>query len=345
MFKLFYSLKHTPSNIILSRTDSIGDMILTLPMAKILKEHFKNIDVYFLGKEYTRDVVQACSYSSGFIELNDFLNNDISINGQRPEAIIHVKPETKIAVKAKQLNIKFRIGTTNRLYHWTTCNKLVALSRKKSSLHEAQLNLKLLAPLGIKKIFSYDEIIAAYSLNNLKPLQQEFASLIDAHKYNIILHPKSRGNAREWDLRNYINLVRMLNKERYKIFISGVEADKPFVKPLMDEVGKLITDIQGKIPLNQFMPFIAACDGLVACSTGPLHIAAAVGIDAFGIYPPIKPLHAGRWGPIGKKAQVFTLHKDCNDCKKNQQPCTCIMSISVQTILNAIEKQATIKFS
>ena len=334
-----------PSNIIISRTDSIGDMILTLPVAKILKDHFQNIQVFFLGKEYTRDVVQACSYSDGFIEVNEFLNNDVLINDKRAEAIIHVKPENKIAKRAKQLNIKLRIGTTNRLYHWTTCNKLVALSRKKSNLHEAQLNLKLLAPFGIHNTFSYDEIIAAYGLDNLQPLQNNFAALIDQSKYNIILHPKSRGNAREWDLKNYIAIVRMLDSQRYKIFISGVEADKPFVQPLLDEVGALVTDIQGLMPLDQFMSFIAACDGLVACSTGPLHIAAATGIDAYGIYPPIRPLHAGRWGPIGKKAQVFTLNKICNDCKNNRQPCTCIMSILPAAIFSAIEQQAAIKLS
>ena len=320
-------------------------MILTLPMAKLLKEKFKNIKVYFLGSLYTRDVVEACSYSDGFIEMDYFLNNNTLVEGNVPEAIIHVKPKSQIAKRARKLNIKWRIGTTNRLYHWATCNQLIRLNRKNSTLHEAQLNLKLLKPLGIDKVFSFNEIADAYGLTNLQPLQKEFASLIKQNKYNLILHPKSRGNAREWPLKFYIDLIQLLDAERYNIFISGVEADKPFLQPLFDEVKKPVTDIVGKMPLGQFISFIAACDGLVACSTGPLHIAAAVGINAYGIYVPIKPMHPQRWAPIGKKAHVFCLDKYCSNCKNNIKPCTCIIAITPQMILNKIEESAALNLA
>ncbi len=320
-------------------------MVLTLPMAKILKDYFKDIKVYFLGKEYTRAVVQACSYIDGFIEVNDFLNNSVLINDRRPEAIIHVKPERAVAKRAKQLNIKLRVGTTNRFFHWTTCNKLVALSRKNSNLHEAQLNLKLLAAFGIKKNFSFDEIIDAYGFDNFQPLKEKHAQLIDSDKYNIILHPKSKGSAREWGLDNFEALIYLLDKTRYKIFISGTESEKKELAPLLNKVADNITDVTGTMALHQFISFIAACDGLVACSTGPLHIAAAAGIDAYGIYPSIKPLHPGRWKPLGKKAQVFSLNKDCNDCRNMTQKCTCIKSIKVHDIFNAIQQQAVLKLT
>ncbi|RYG01290.1 MAG: glycosyl transferase family 9, partial [Chitinophagaceae bacterium] len=42
-----------PENIIISRTDSIGDVVLTLPMAKIIKQQFPDCRIAFLGKEYT----------------------------------------------------------------------------------------------------------------------------------------------------------------------------------------------------------------------------------------------------------------------------------------------------
>lgn len=62
--------------------------------------------------------------------------------------------------------------------------------------------------------------------------------------------------------------------------------------------------------LKQFISFIAAADGLIAASTGPLHIAAALGKVALGIYPPIKPMHPpGRWAPLGKNASYLVLEK------------------------------------
>ena len=331
------------SNIVLSRTDSIGDMVLALPTAKVLKDHFPDTKIYFLGREYTRPVVNACKYADGFIGLDDFLNKKLIIDNRQLQAIVHVKPFAAAAKRAKQLHIPLRIGTTNRLYHWTTCNRLVKLSRKKSNLHEAQLNLKLLQPFGIKKEFSPEEISNSYGLEKLQPLKEEFSSLIDNNKYNLILHPKSRGSAREWGLKNFIHLIHQLDTNNYKIFISGTAAEKKLVQPLLDEVPGLVTDITGAMQLEQFMSFISKCDGLVACSTGPLHIAAALGKDALGIYAPMRPLYAGRWGPVGKNAEVFVVNKICRDCAKNAMPCHCTEEVEPEWIKTSLDNRMRIQ--
>src|SRR5258708_7393214 len=139
-------LKQVPDNIIISRTDSIGDVVLTLPVAGILKKYFPGIKIGFLGRSYTRPVIEASQYVDDFIDAKDFLNSDVTVCGQRPQAILHVLPAPAIALRAKKQAIPLRIGTTNRPYHWFSCNTLVKLSRKNSLLHEAQLNLKLLEP-------------------------------------------------------------------------------------------------------------------------------------------------------------------------------------------------------
>ena len=99
------------------------------------------------------------------------------------------------------------------------------------------------------------------------------------------------------------------------------------------------------MPLSEFITLISLCDGLVANSTGPLHIAAALGKDAIGIYPPMRPIHPGRWAPLGVHAQALVLDKECSDCRGNPHECHCIMSIEpalVAAILNKnIEKKLT----
>ncbi len=116
------------------------------------------------------------------------------------------------------------------------------------------------------------------------------------------------------------------------------------MQPLFDAAGDNVTDICGKLSLSQFISFIHECNGLVACSTGPLHIAAVSGIEAYGIYPPIKPMHPGRWAPIGKKAEVFVLNEDCNDCRTNSAACHCIKEITPLHIKDALEKNRKLLF-
>jgi len=307
-------------------------------MAKAIKVHFPYTKVFFLGREYTRPIVEACIYADGFIELNDFLKKDFLIDHKTPDAIVHVKPLNAVAKHAKKLNIKWRIGTTNRIFHWNTCNKLVKLSRKKSDLHEAQLNLKLLKSLGIRTNFSLAEIQDLYGLEKLKSLDENYAALVDKNKYNLILHPKSRGSAREWGLDNFELLISLLDKTQYKIFISGTAEEKKLVQPLLDKVETMVIDITGKMSLPDFMSFIAQCDGVVACSTGPLHIAAALDKDALGIYAPLHSIRPQRWGPVGKHAEAFVVNRQCSDCYKNKMACHCIHEINSSVIKEALDK-------
>ena len=325
-------------NIIISRTDSIGDVVLTLPVAAVLKKHFPGITVGFMGKAYTKAVIDACRYVDAFIDVNDFINQPVSINGQPPEAILHLFPDAAVAKRAKELQIPVRIGTAHRLYHWFTCNKLVFFSRRRSSLHEAQLNLKILHPLGIYDRLSPEALGNLYGLDKLQPLPAAMVPLLQPHKYNVILHPKSRGSAREWGLDHFITLIQLLDPNRYAIFISGTAEDRTSLQPLFDAVGNRVTDITGRMNLDEFIAFIAQCQGLVANSTGPLHIAAALGKDAYGIYPPMRPIHPGRWAPLGAKAKVFVTNKKCSDCRQPGVPCKCILEISAVQLKEAIDQ-------
>jgi len=328
-----------PENIIISRTDSIGDVVLTLPMAKIIKEKFPDCRIAFLGKEYTKPVIRACTFIDQFISLNDFMNKKVLVAGAAPQCIIHVLPHKAVARRAKDVGIKLRIGTTNRIFHWTTCNKLVKLSRKNSDLHEAQLNLKLLSPLGITNDFSLSKIQHDFGLNRIQPLGPSLARLIDPLKYNIILHPKSQGNGREWGLSNFIALINLLETDRFNIFVSGTEAERPLLQPIFDHVPGRVTDLTGQMDLYQFMSFINRCDGLVASGTGPLHLAAALGKDAFGIFPPMRPIHPGRWAPLGERAKVFVADKPCGKCRKNPADCECMTAIQPIAVMEELEKR------
>jgi heptosyltransferase III len=332
-----------PENIIISRTDSIGDVVLTLPMAKILKEKFPGSTIVFLGKEYTKPVINACTYVDQFISLNDFMNKPVLISGKRPQCIIHVLPHKAVAGRAKDIGIPLRIGTRNRIFHWTTCNRRVKLSRKKSDLHEAQLNLKLLAPLGITEEFSLAQIMNSFAMDRIQPLAPSLAAMLDATRYNVILHAKSQGNGREWGLPNFMTLIDLLEERKFKIFISGTDAERPLLQPLFDHAPGRIVDITGKMDLYQFISFIKRADGLVASGTGPLHIAAALGKDALGIFPPIRPIHPGRWAPLGPNVKVFVSAKSCDECKKMPMKCHCISDIEPLQVSAELEKNFNVR--
>ena len=335
------SYKH----IIISRTDSIGDVILTLPIAGLLKEVFPSSRISFLGRTYTRPIIDLSKNIDDFLNWDDFEDMDFSqqvkeLKKTQADLIVHVFPVWRIACVAKKAGIKDRLGTTNRFFHWLNCNKLVAMSRRRSDLHEAQLNIKLIKSLtGIEEL-PLDKITGYLGLGSPAHLKDELSEMFDNSRFNLILHPKSKGSAREWGLENYKKLVKILPDDRFRIFITGTGEEGRLIHEsglFSDNPG--LVDLTGRLTLPELISVINKADGLLAASTGPLHIAAALDKHALGIYPPIKPMHPGRWAPIGKNASWLVLDKSCNDCRKGKD-CSCIREISPEQVRDHFTKIA-----
>jgi ADP-heptose:LPS heptosyltransferase len=190
--------------------------------------------------------------------------------------------------------------------------------------------MKLLAPLGIPTDFTIPELAVYSGFEKTEMLKPEYSALIQPDKFNLILHPRSKGSAREWGLDNYSKLIELLPAEKFKIFISGTQEEGDSMRDFIERNTKA-TSLCGMLSLGQLISFIASSQGLVAASTGPLHIASALGKKAIGIYSPMKPIHPGRWAPIGFHSHFFAKNLSCSDCRKSGD-CHCIREISPESV-------------
>ena len=329
------------NSILLSRTDSLGDVILTLPMVGILKKQFPKIKIYFLAKNYAKAIIDATENIDEFVSFDELenLEKDKQIDffrGLKIDALIHVFPNKLVARLAKKAGISVRIGTSHRLFHWTTCNAFVKLGRKNSALHEAQLNLELLNPLEVNIKYSLEELHRFYGFTKVKELPEQLLNILSKDKKNIILHPKSKGSAREWGLENFQRLINILPDNEYKVFVTGTQDEGNLMQEFLKENKERVTDLTGRMLLDELVSFISKADALVAASTGPLHIAAATGIKAIGIYAPMRPIHPGRWMPLGKNATHIVKEEYCDDCRKSKV-CKCIVDITPQQVLEKLK--------
>lgn len=325
--------------IMISRTDSIGDVVLTLPLAGVIKKFYPNSKIIFLGKTYTKPVVALSEHIDEFInwdELQKTSNPVDELKKFNADVFIHVFPNKEIAKMVKAANIPLRIGTFGRLHHILTCNKKILFTRKKSELHESQLNLKLLSPLGITQHFELNDLTSFYGFSKIPTLKPELKNIIDNNRKNIILHPKSKGSAKEWGLDNYLQLAELLPKDQFKVFISGTEEEGKLIGNTF-KFDENIVSLIGKLSLTDFIAFIANTNGLVAASTGPLHIAAALNKKAIGLYSPKRPIHPGRWKPVGQHAQAVVFEPTCEKCSKGLD-CNCISKIEPETVVKLLSK-------
>ncbi len=325
-----------PQNIVISRTDSIGDVALTLPMAGILKEKFPDAKIIFLGDTYTAPIIECSVHIDEIWIWSDikalpdeaqkmwFRNRSIDV-------FIHVFPRREIARLIQKSGIPHKIGTSHRLFHLLTCNHRVNFTRKNSELHEAQLNIKLLKPLGINTTYSLPELTQYCGFEKIQPLNSDFESLFDPKKFNLILHCKSKGSALEWGVDRFIELAKTLKQSEFNVFFTGTEEESKFFREKLPNQDN-IYDLSGKMSLDQLVAFISKADGLIAASTGPLHIAGLTNIHAIGLFTPKKPLHYGRWQPLGRKVQII----EEKEISERQQPLNIEVRLISETLMKII---------
>lgn len=328
--------------ILLSRTDSIGDVMLTLPMAGFIKKYLADSVIHFLGRSYTKAVIESSEHIDEFINWDEFEGLELTeiakaFSEKKYDVIIHVFPNRKIAQSMKQAGIKMRIGTAGRFFHLAYCNKLVKFTRKKSDLHEAQLNLKLLKPLSIPTESSIEELIKLTGFTKFPQPGDLVKSLVKQDKINLILHPKSKGSAVEWGLENFSVLMKMLPSNQFHLFVSGTEEDKKSIGNALPLDQENVTSLLGKLSLTEFISFISLSDGLISASTGPLHISAALGKVAIGLYSSRKPIHPGRWRPIGINAHAIVYDENCSKCGQGKS-CDCILKIDPRKVVDALNQ-------
>lgn len=325
--------------IVISRTDSIGDVMLTLPMLVWLKEKYPSAELVFLGSGYTKSVIDCFSVVDHFV---DWKAIEQMPSGQRIEAFrhleadvfIHVFPVKEIAALAKKARIPMRIGTSHRTFHLLNCNHRVNFTRKRSDLHEAQLNFELLRPLGLSEIPSLEtiqEMISAFKVPTVE-LPSEIEEQLSKAKKTAILHPGSQGSAVEWPLDKFIELASELEKRSYTVFFTGTEKEGDAFRSKLPKSERII-DTSGKMNLDQLICFISRNQNLIACSTGPLHIAGFTGIRTIGLFSPRKPIHPGRWAALGSDTVMLVNDPNCPNCKKGSA-CDCIQQITVERVLS-----------
>jgi heptosyltransferase-3 len=322
--------------VLLSRTDGIGDVVLTLPLAGLFKRERPGWRAEFLGQRYTRPVIERSCYVDAFHDWDALAalprrQRLAWARRQRFDAVLHVFPRRDIASWAQAAGIPVRVGTTHRFYHFWTCNRWIALSRRRSSRHEAELNLAVAEPLLGKTRVAIDEVPSLYGLTPRAPLPSDIADLLDPRRFNLALHPLSKGPGREWPTSNFLELAKSLDVEHFQVFVTGGASERDRLEPWFPAGDPRVVNLAGRLSLDELISFLASVDGFVGAGTGPLHLAAALGRHTLGLFPPLEPIHPARWRPLGAHAQTVCVAKRCRTCRHGGE-CACMAAISVAEV-------------
>ncbi len=323
-------MKAAPKKILIIRSDRIGDVVLTLPMAEILKKE-EGAEVWFMGRDYTADLIKASPFVDGFLSREAIDKGTISgavqkLKEYRFERVFVVSPDFRIALICKLAGIPTRTGTGYRWYSFLFNDKVFE-HRKTAERNELEYNLRMI-PWSGEYTYNVDTIKLIAPFDKFKP---------DRSKVVTIIHPGSGGSAADLPVGRYREITQLLfNDGRFDIYITGSDAEKGKCFEVRGETDAVV--LAGQLDLKELTAFIKESDLFISNSTGPLHIAAATGCFTVGFYPKVTQCSAERWGPWTTRRLIFTPEIECHDCTLKQcARLDCMNSIDSEKVVTAIK--------
>lgn len=333
-----------PKNILIVRTDRVGDVVLSLPLAAILKKHFPACRVTFLLRNYTQDIAKNNPYIDSVLILKEnngkipVWENINQIKNCKFDSSIIVYPTLITALIVFLSRIKIRIGSGYRWYSFLF-NKKIFEHRKYAEKHELEFNVNLLKIFGIEESISPEnaEFNIKIDSNELEKVKNILVdSGVNLEKKTIIIHPGSGGSAIDLPIEKFARLTKNLNLlNNVNLIISGSKSEFNICKSVTGNSNAI--NLSGKFSISELICLIDLCDVFISNSTGPIHIAAALGKYTVGFYPKILACSPTRWGPYTKNKVVFSPEIECSDCTREQcERLNCMNSIDIENVTKKI---------
>ncbi len=330
--------------ILIVRTDRLGDVILTLPMLPALRSRYPGAYIAMLLRRYTGAIIEGNPYVDELLwydngaELIPFAQMRRILKERKFEAVVVVYPTLRLAWLVFRAGIPLRVGTGYRYYSFLF-NRRVFEHRSDARRHEVEYNLNLLrelqCPLPVKPEFFID--IPQAVVNGVE--ERIVSAGIRPGGELVILHPGSGGSAREWGVEQFGRLAARLSEHPgVHVAVTGSREEAGLAEEVVRLSGGKALSMAGKLGLKELSAFIRMSSLFVSNSTGPIHVAAAMGIPIVGLYPQHTPMSARRWGPYSDRKVIFTPAKpaDCDECSgRKGEPCECMQSISVDQVYQA----------
>jgi ADP-heptose:LPS heptosyltransferase len=294
--------------ILIVRTDRIGDVLLTTPLSRRLRERFPEAHIAWLVRSYTAPLLQQNpDVDEVLVDRDESGNRLIQLlkAGNFDTAII-AYPRWRTAWAVWRAGIPLRIGPASKWYS-VFFNRRVWQHRSEGKKHEADYNLDLLQPLGVP----FQRTATRFELTSDERAWAR--TVLEGHRISfqkpvICLHPGSGGSSERWPLANFMELGDRLQEAGCDVIVTGGPGEN-YQNIMIDNMRRIPVFIAaGSVSLRQLAAIMSQVDLMVSNSTGPLHLAVALGLPTVSIYSPIPTCHPRRWGPYPSYVEMSSDH-------------------------------------
>ena len=302
-------------NILIVRTDRMGDVVLTTPVFKVLRKAYPQSRISVLVQAKNKDLLLGNPYVDELI-IYDREGKHSSIIKCAPLVweLYQKKFDCAIIFHTKMRSntlcflagIPCRIGYKNKkfeclLTHGIEDTKHLGLK------HEVEYCLDILRAMNIPVSEERELFIP------LQPKAEQWMSNWLSGRYDpehnrlVVIHPGASSPTKCWPARSFARLINCL-LERYavKIVLIGGKENQKISKEITSQVSRPVYDLTGCTSVAQTASLLKRSDLLISNDSGPVHVAAAAGTHVISLFLRDQPgINPQRWKPLGQKSYAL----------------------------------------
>jgi heptosyltransferase-1 len=343
----------TPRSLLIVRLGSMGDIIHTLPAVTALRQAFPEVSLGWVIEERWAELLCTLPEPrSGLRSASRPLVDRIHTVNTKAwrRSLFSTQTWEEIAAGLSELRAqRYEVAVdfqgaarSAMLSYWSGADVVYGFAQPRENVatmfytrqvigrggHVVEQNLSLAEavarePLSMPKVvFPHDEAAEKQCQERLKGVD-DFA----------LLNPGAGWGAKQWPAERYGEVARRLAEDGVKSLINF----GPGEEPLMQAVESASKDVAKGVAssLTELVALTRRARLFIGGDTGPMHLAAALGIPVVAIFGPTNP---ARNGPFGTRSIVLRSPISPTTHSRRAQPDPGLLEISVDEVVAAARK-------
>lgn len=343
--KVISKIPQDLKRILIVRTDRIGDVLLSTPVIKAIRERYPNAFLAMMVSAYAREIIEGNPYLDQVIIYDKDTKHKTwissikfakDLNKKKFDLALVLHPTNRVHLITFLAGVPRRIGLNRKLGFLLTSKS--THTKQFGERHELEYNLGLLNFLGIKA--EDKRLYMPIKEESEKKIEEMFKFQCLWPKDKILaIHPAASCPSKVWPVERFAELAEKLaQKYGFKVLIVGAQKETKLAEDLIKRMHIPVINFVGKTSVSQLASLLKRCTLFISNDSGPVHIASAVGTPVISIFGRNQVgLSPKRWGPVGPKDKF--LHKEvgcikclAHNCKKEF---ACLKAISVEDVVEA----------
>ena len=271
---------------LLSRTDALGDLIISLPVMERILARQPEAEIHWLVRPYAEPLLQGMPGIAG-VHLREPGQDLVGLlHGLRLDAVLNLYHRDKaVTLAAREARVPFRVARARGFDQILAATHVLWKGRYRSGRHEAQNVLDFLRPWHWDGGWPVPPVLR---LTEVERAEGERA-LAAIPRPRLAITTRSSGSSAYPSAAWWDRALPVLRSAGWNpVILSPPEDSSLPAAGLRELLGRL-----------------AACDAFLGPSTGPTQMAAALEVPVLALMGRSPNRGPSRWTPLGRRVQVL----------------------------------------